>query len=302
MHRLLFAVAWLLAGASIAPAQEPLRKESSGLVLPAEVVLYIHSDLKSTDFVQPLVCALQRVLTAPVSTQILDLPLGPELLATPTQFDVGKVADRFIRTTAANADPQSFKYLLVPFDLKADPWRFVFSTSFGNEKTPYHIGVVSTARLDVSDPRRQHHQGSEITAMRAYKLILKSIARVAGLRSPDACILAFPRNLEELDRKSFEFCPHDRAALVNAGILKSKEGQEATDCVAISQREPANLLTATALRWISESLIRHLSQRQCRALDVAMAPDSRSINPSSLRKQGPITTGLGVAKGVSRSP
>jgi hypothetical protein len=98
MHRLLFAVAWLLAGASIAPAQEPLRKESSGLVLPAEVVLYIHSDLKSTDFVQPLVCTLQRVLTASVSTQILDLPLGPELLATSTQFDVGKVADRFIRT------------------------------------------------------------------------------------------------------------------------------------------------------------------------------------------------------------
>ncbi len=36
-----------------------------GLIAPAEVVIYIQSDLKRTDFVQPLVCALQRVLTAP---------------------------------------------------------------------------------------------------------------------------------------------------------------------------------------------------------------------------------------------
>jgi predicted Zn-dependent protease len=248
--QLLIATAWLLAGASTAPAQV-----SSGLVAPAEVVLYIQSELKSIDFVQPLVCALQSVLTAPVSTQIIELPLGAELLATPTQFDVAKIADRFIRATAANGSSPSFKYLLVPFDLKADPWRYVFSSSFGNEKTPYHVGVVSTARLDVGNPRRQHHQGSAITAMRAYKLILKSIARVAGLRSPDACILAFPRSLEELDRKSFEFCPDDRVTLVAAGILKSKEGlanlkvgegQGGADCMAISQRSPASKLVATA--------------------------------------------------------
>jgi predicted Zn-dependent protease len=237
-HRLLLiAVVWLFAGAAPAPAQDFTRTASGGLVAPSEVVLYIQSDLKSTDFVQPLVCALQRALIAPVSTQTLNLRLGPELLATPTQFDVGKVADRFIQTTAANGGSQ-FNYLLVPFDLKAEPWRYVFSTSFGNEKTPYHVGVVSTARLDVGNPRQQHHQGSEITAMRAYKLILKSIARLAGLKSPDACILVFPRNLEELDRKSFEFCPEDRATLVAAGILKPTAGQEGTDCVAVSQREP----------------------------------------------------------------
>jgi predicted Zn-dependent protease len=236
--RRLFAAASLLASASSAPAQE--------LVAPAEIALYIHADLKSTDFVQPLVCALQRVLTASVTTQIMDLPLGSELLATPTQFDAGKVADRFIRATAANADSRSFKYFFIPYDLKADPWRYVFSTSFGNEKTPYHLGVLSTARLDPGNPRRAHRQGSEITAMRAYKLVLKSIARVAGLKSPEACILAFPRNLEDLDRKSREFCPDDRATLVKAGILKSNEGQEGTDCIAISQWAPANLLAAIA--------------------------------------------------------
>jgi hypothetical protein len=82
LNRQLLTVAWLLAGAFAASAEEPARKAASSLIAPAEVVLYIHSDLKSTDFVQPLVCALQSVLTAPVSVQALDIPLGPELLAT----------------------------------------------------------------------------------------------------------------------------------------------------------------------------------------------------------------------------
>jgi hypothetical protein len=161
--RLLLVAASLVAGAFSALAQQ--------LVAPAEVVLYIHSDLKKTDFVQPLVCALQRVLAAPVSTQISSLQLGPELLATPTQFDVSKVANLFIRATGAEGSSPSFKYLIVPHDLKAQSLRYVFSTSFGNETTPYHVGVLSTARLD--------HSG-EITAKRAYKLILKSIG--AGCR------------------------------------------------------------------------------------------------------------------------
>jgi predicted Zn-dependent protease len=248
LRRLPLAAAWLAVSAFAARAEQPARNVTGGLVAPAEVVLYIQSELKSTDFVQPLVCQLQRVLTAPVSTQIIDLPLGAELRATPTQFDVGKVADRFIRTTAADGVSPSFKYLLIPFDLKAEPWRYVFSTSFGDDKTAYHAGIVSTARLDVGDPRRSHREGSEITAMRAYKLILKSIARVAGLASPDACVLAFPRSLEELDRKSSEFCPNDQATLVAAGILKPEAAKEGKDCDAVAQRAPANRLMALARR------------------------------------------------------
>ena len=86
-YRQLLTAACLLAGTFAASAEEPVGKTGSGLIAPAEVVLYIHSDLKSTDFVQPLVCALQRVLTAPVSTQNIDLPLGPELLATAADID-----------------------------------------------------------------------------------------------------------------------------------------------------------------------------------------------------------------------
>ena len=243
---LLLAAAWLLVSAVASLAQQPVQNAGSGIVAPAEVVLYIQSDLKSTDFIQLLVCQLQHVLVAPVSTRAIDLPLGGELLATPTQFDVGKVANRFIRATATDGISPSFKYLLIPFDMRAEPWRYVFSTSFGNGKTSYHVGVVSTFRLDPDDPRRSHHHGGEITAMRAYKLILKSIARVAGLASPDACVLAFPRSIEELDQKSPEFCPNDRATLVAAGILKPEGAKIETDCDAVSQREPARQLAATA--------------------------------------------------------
>lgn len=85
--------------------------------------------------------------------------------------------------------------------MKDAPWRYVFATSFSNETAPFHVGIISTARLDPGNPRRQHREGHDITAARAYKLMLKSIARMAGLRGPDACVLPFPKSLEELDQK-----------------------------------------------------------------------------------------------------
>jgi hypothetical protein len=77
--------------------------------------------------------------------------------------------------------------------------------------------------------------------------MLDSIARVAGLKSPDKCILAFPRSLDGLDRKSSEFCPDDRATLVSAGILNSRAGQEGTDCVASVARKRPDQNLATVL-------------------------------------------------------
>src|SRR5262249_12570332 len=140
-----------------------------------------------------------------------------------------------------------FKYLLVPFDLKVDAWnwRYAFSTSFGDETTPYHVGVVSTARIVAGNLGPQFRWDHEITAARAYKLILKSIAKSTGHRGTDACILATSLSLEELDRKSSEFCPNDRAALVAAGILKEKEEQNDPGCMTIARRSlPAPLVTA----------------------------------------------------------
>ncbi len=208
---------------------------AQGLAGPSEVVLYIHSEMKRTDFVERLECALKHILVAPVSTQDLQLALGRDLLASPTQLDVQKVADKFIQATARDSGPRKFKYLFLPFDLKDAEHRYVFATSFSNEQASAHVGILSTARLDTRIPNYPNEQNSAQTAYRLYKIILKSVARLAGLKSADSCVLVFPRTLEELDQKSAAFCPDDRAALVAAGILKREE-EVGADCALMAQR------------------------------------------------------------------
>src|SRR5262249_2642183 len=123
--------------------------QSGALVAPAEVALYISPALKSRSFVHPLVCALQRVLVAPVRTAEIDISFTRDMLATPSQLDVTKVFNHFMRTGAGNGPSSTFKYLLLPYDLKADKLNYVFATSYGGPATPYRGGVVSTARLDI---------------------------------------------------------------------------------------------------------------------------------------------------------
>jgi predicted Zn-dependent protease len=224
----IWLVAWSLSATSAAHSQ--------ALAGPSEVVLYVHSEMKRTDFVERLECALRHVLVAPVSTQNLQLALGRDLLASPTQLDIQKVADRFIRATTGDGGSRTFKYLLLPFDLKDAEHHYVFATSFGDQRTSAHVGILSTARLDTRIPNYPDEQNSEQTARRLYKLILKSVARLAGLKSPDACVLAFPRNLEELDQKSTEFCPDDRAAMVAAGVIKPQQ-DVGTGCALMSRRQ-----------------------------------------------------------------
>lgn len=239
-----YATAIWLAACSLGAISTVYAQELSG---PSEIVLYIHSEMKRTDFVERLECALKHILVAPVSTQDLKLSLGRDLLASQTQLDVQKVADKFIQATARDSGPRTFKYLFLPFDLKDAEHRYVFATSFSNERFSAHVGILSTARLDTRTPNYPNEQNSEQTAHRLYKIILKSVARLAGLKSPDSCVLAFPRTLEELDRKSAAFCPDDRAALVEARILKREE-EVGTGCALMSSREgdggPASLVAS----------------------------------------------------------
>ena len=222
-YRLLLAGTCILVWTIIAPPRLTLAQSVVNLVSPAQVNLYLHPNLKNTDFVEPLVCALRRVLVAPVDAQSLNLSLGPELLAAPTQFDVTKVADKFIRATATVSGSNDFNYFLIPYDMKDGTYRYVFATGFGNASTTYHAGVVSMARLEFDDPTLSRRQRAEVTALRTYKLVIKSIARVAGFPDVQRCILTFPRSLDELDQKSAKFCAPDRAALVKAQILKAEE-------------------------------------------------------------------------------
>jgi predicted Zn-dependent protease len=198
------------------PASDPF-----GLTLhaPRKVVLYVHASLQDAGFVEALTCMLQNTLRAPVSTKSVNFPLGSDLLATPTQLSAEKLVPAFYRAAAATEPPGTFSFLLLPNDLKAAPFHYVFSMTDAN----YGVVVLSTARLDPGGFAPTAKARDNITALRAYKLLLKAVARLSGYGTEQGCILAFPRSLDELDAKSKEFCPDDRGVLVAAGVLKVQE-------------------------------------------------------------------------------
>jgi predicted Zn-dependent protease len=180
-------------------------------------VIYLHPTLKDADFVEGLACELGRVLVAPVRATTLDLPLTRDLLATPSQLDADKVVPLFARAT--DGEPgRRFRYLILPYDLKVSGLKYVFAN------TPIDGGnaaVISVIRLMPTERGLSRKRVSDITGDRLYKLMLKSLAVLAGLRS-GGCVMAFPRSLPELDAKPAEFCPDDHAALVDAGVLKAR--------------------------------------------------------------------------------
>jgi len=212
------------------------------LLVPQEIVFYVHSDLKNTDFVEGLVCELSRVLAAPVRAATVDLPLRADYKASTSQLALAKLAAPLARATAGDGGGRIFKFLLLPYDLKSGTFNYVFAETYG---APYLISVVSTARLAPADDGRSRKVASDITLQRVYKLVLKSVARMAGYTKPEGCILAFPRSLPELDSKSSEFCDDDRAALINAGILKAKPFGACTSVAGIA---PMPRVGAIALR------------------------------------------------------
>lgn len=187
------------------------------LAAPDEVVIYLHPSLKDTDFAEGLVCELGRVLVAPVRTTTIDLPITSEHLATRTQLDVDKVARLFAQNTGSDGG-RTFRYLILPSDLKAQGLNYVFAQTYAGE---YRVSVVSVARLRPDERGLSRKRISDVTGERLYKLMLKSVAFLSGLRT-NGCVMSFPRSLPELDAKAAEYCPEDRAALVDAGVLKAR--------------------------------------------------------------------------------
>src|SRR5215471_10173942 len=93
VRRFLKGATLLMVVTAVALSKAAAQSASGHLTAPAEVVLYVHSELRSTAFVEPLVCMLKRVLVAPVSAKDLDLPLGPGLAATRAQLDANRLGD-----------------------------------------------------------------------------------------------------------------------------------------------------------------------------------------------------------------
>ncbi len=184
---------------------------------PEEIVIHIHKDFKNTDFVEGLMCELGRVLRSPVRSTESTLPLTRMDLMTQTQLDAVRVRSRFVQTI--QDDRKAFHYLIVPYDLKVAFLNYVFADT---ELDGEPAAIMSTIRLMPQEPGLSRKRVADVTGDRLYKLMLKSIALLAGLRS-QGCIMMFPRSLPELDAKPDRFCPDDHERLVAASILKERQ-------------------------------------------------------------------------------
>jgi predicted Zn-dependent protease len=221
LHRLVVGLLVLVSSA------HPLAAQT--LFPPGEVVIYVHAGVRNTEFVEPLVCALTKLLAVPVRARTLQLALTPELRETSTQFSPQKIAGPFLQATAGNADhARPFSYFIVEEDLGSKPLNYVFAETYGG---PYNLSVVSVARLAPDGIRLTRKQVAETTERRVYKLMLKSVAVMSGLRS-EGCVMTFPRSLHELDLKSAEYCPEDRIALVAARVLREEPSESCSTVVA----------------------------------------------------------------------
>jgi hypothetical protein len=202
----------------------PAAQEASRLTAPDEVILFVHSDLRSTGFVEPLVCALRQTLVAPISTRELDLPLGFDPAATSSALDANEVGERFARAIAAPGSERTFKFLLLGNDLKLGR-RDVYAMIVENKSRPDRAGLLSTALLEEASSGSQQDPNPNVTAQRAYKLIVRMITRAAGYTNQQGCVLGFHEGSpHEIDGISNTFCEWDRAVLAAARIIRTEAG------------------------------------------------------------------------------
>ncbi len=200
---------------------------AQSLVPPGEIVIYVNSDVRNPEFVEPLVCELKKVVQAPVRAAKIDIAMTDDLLEAGRQYSPRKIVNRFGPLTQSDsALPNPFRYLLVDHDLKVPELRYVFAETY---RPP--MSVISVTRFTAAVDAKAGKQSADIVMVRVYKLMVKSVAIMAGLRS-DGCVMAFPRSLPELDAKSSEYCADDRAALVAARVIKETPSTSCNDVVA----------------------------------------------------------------------
>lgn len=186
------------------------------LAPPGEIVIYVNGDVRNTEFVEPLVCELSKVMRAPVRARKIDIALTDDLLETARQYSPRKIVPKFVAATMGESQqPDAFTYLLVDRDLTVPGLNYVFAETY---RPP--VSVISVVRLaPIVESHVAKRAAIEITMPRVYKLMVKSVAIMSGLRS-SGCVMATPRSLAELDAKSSEYCADDRAALVTARVIK----------------------------------------------------------------------------------
>lgn len=189
------------------------------LLQPAAVVIHVHDEITDQRFVPLLVARLARTLAPAIRTSAAKIDLAPFRLWIGA-IDAHALLDAFAGRFDWQRDPAAIQIVIIDDDIRLKPSRFSFAASAGDAGTPFHLSIVSLARLQrlAGDGRRDSNP--DRTAERAFKLIAKNVARLSGYGGSTLCLFAFPRSLAELDATPESFCEPDLAALVAAGIAR----------------------------------------------------------------------------------
>jgi predicted Zn-dependent protease len=201
------------ASPTVAPSALPL-------VRPRAVVLHVHSDVTDQQFLPELVRRLRAALAPALHTLPTTFDLKP-LRSWTGIVDGQAIAGALIGSVDWKRDAATVQVLLIADDLRLKPANFSLAVSNGTAATPHHIVIVSLHRLQqVGLLDRATDRNPARTAERAFKLILKNVARVSGYAASNLCVFGFPRSVDELDALPEGFCEPDRTLLVNAGIAR----------------------------------------------------------------------------------
>lgn len=190
------------------------------LLRPRAIVIHVHVDVSDRRFLPRLEAQLSALLTAPVLIvdDTFDLqPLRPDW----GKLDASEVFETYARTRIDWRNQASvMHFLLIADDMRRPPARYNFAVSAGDATTAVHLGIVSLHRLQETAWRDGQDEDPVLTASRVFKMIAKNTAKMAGYRSGDRCLLAFPNSLGALDAMPESFCEPDSTALARAGIVR----------------------------------------------------------------------------------
>ena len=137
------------------------------------------------------------------------------------KLDAQRLIEGLVAGTNWNQNRGVIHVFLIKDDMRLAPARFNYTVSVGSAHTPHHVIVVSLARLQETrffDSRVDTNPAR--TAMRAFKMIAKNTAKIAGYSGSNACLFSFPRNLAELDAMPEGFCEPDISLLNKAGVTR----------------------------------------------------------------------------------
>lgn len=213
------ALGLALSKASNATADAASPLSPSAILRPTALALNVHRDITDTRFVAELVRRLRNRLAPPVVTQPVAFDLSA--LRGFGKLEAQRLIDSLVAGINWNQNRGVIHVFFIKDDMRLAPARYNYAVSVGTERTLHHVIVVSLARLQETrlfDSRIDANPAR--TAVRAFKMIAKNTAKVAGYAGSNQCLFSFPRNLVELDAMPEGFCEPDISLLSTARVAR----------------------------------------------------------------------------------